>query len=388
MVSFMQEKGKNDALDSTLGFYYQCYVALEDCFNMKENDELFVETDGDVSVISSNGKSFQKEVKHHKNESNLTDKNLEFWKTLYNWITDHARYEKYDKLIFYTTANISNKSIFHNWNNMSLNNRVEILNSLEFDENDYDENVKNFTYYYKNIFYDGKYNHDILNGIIDKIEIDCSNSKISSVKNDFSKYLSFIPESHVENMVFALLGFLIGKIDVENHNWSITRKEFVDEVGKKANFYNPNPNEVPSNYENINIPIEEQTELKKYDFVSKILDINLEKEVDDSIECYWKTQKTIIDFFDKDITHINSLENYRKTINNTLVYTKKSNEVEPFEDENKRIIASQRFFYSMMGYQLINVGAMNNLIFFQKGMMHTIAQETNFKWKLGDDDEN
>ena len=62
---------RNDATPSKLGDIYQYFIALLDCFKMEAGDKIQIETQGDVTLISSDKKSFQKEVKHHTGSSSL-----------------------------------------------------------------------------------------------------------------------------------------------------------------------------------------------------------------------------------------------------------------------------------------------------------------------------
>lgn len=77
-------KAVNDATQNKVGDMYQYLVALRDCFELNEGDILQIETNGDVSIINDAGGRFQKEVKHHFGKKSISDRDIDFWKTLAN----------------------------------------------------------------------------------------------------------------------------------------------------------------------------------------------------------------------------------------------------------------------------------------------------------------
>ncbi|MCM1062260.1 MAG: hypothetical protein NC452_18520 [Eubacterium sp.] len=66
------EKAINDATQQKAGDIYQYLTALRDCFALNEGDTLYIEKHGDISIINDKGGRFQKEVKHHFLNCNLT----------------------------------------------------------------------------------------------------------------------------------------------------------------------------------------------------------------------------------------------------------------------------------------------------------------------------
>lgn len=81
----------NDATLQKAGDIYQYLIALRDCFELEDGDILQIETNGDVSIINDTGGRFQREVKHHFGDISLSDRDIDFWKTLSNWYMDYDR---------------------------------------------------------------------------------------------------------------------------------------------------------------------------------------------------------------------------------------------------------------------------------------------------------
>ena len=124
------EKSINDATLQKSGDIYQYLIALKDCFELKAGETLFIEAYGDVSVVDEKGVGFQKEVKHHFEVSNLSERDIDFWKTLANWYTDYERVKNFSNFILSTTANITKNSSFYNWNQIDKNEKLQRLKNI------------------------------------------------------------------------------------------------------------------------------------------------------------------------------------------------------------------------------------------------------------------
>ena len=120
----------NDATLQKAGDIYQYLIALKDCFDLADGDTLQIETNGDVSIINDMGGRFQKEVKHHFGKSSISDKDIDFWKTLANWYVDYVRVKDFSNYILSTTATIKNTSPFFNWNNTEKNEKLKRLKEI------------------------------------------------------------------------------------------------------------------------------------------------------------------------------------------------------------------------------------------------------------------
>ena len=87
----------NDATLQKAGDIYQYLIALRDCFELNDGDTLQIETNGDVSIINDVGGRFQREVKHHFGNTSISDRDIDFWKTLANWYVDYERVKNFPK---------------------------------------------------------------------------------------------------------------------------------------------------------------------------------------------------------------------------------------------------------------------------------------------------
>ena len=109
MSSFQE----NVSADKTsIGFEYQFYYFIYKILGLKQGDKLGYEVKDDVHLELSNGEYILMQLKHSMKEksdgsiSNLTTKDIDLWKTIYNWINmineiDEGKYNE-EKLRKYT----------------------------------------------------------------------------------------------------------------------------------------------------------------------------------------------------------------------------------------------------------------------------------------------
>ena len=67
----------NDATLKLLGYKYQELMAIETAFNANINETIWLECKGDVADSET-----VTEYKHHIGNVNLSNKSIDFWKTL------------------------------------------------------------------------------------------------------------------------------------------------------------------------------------------------------------------------------------------------------------------------------------------------------------------
>jgi hypothetical protein len=122
----MDEKLKHDSTKTFKPILYQFYIALEKCFDLLENESIYIEKYGDVTVSSEMNGS-QTEVKDYAKD--LTDLDQNIWKTLKNWLND-PNISRYKNLILLTTQNFSKNTAFQNWNDTKQDKKLLTLQSI------------------------------------------------------------------------------------------------------------------------------------------------------------------------------------------------------------------------------------------------------------------
>ena len=200
-------KAINDATLQQAGTNYQYLIALKDCFELNDNETLQIEIHGDVSIINNLGGLYQKEVKHHFGEKSLSNRDIDFWKTLANWYTDYERAIGFSHLILSTTANISTSSPFSAWNESKKEEKLRIVREIG---NPTKEKEETFRSQYNRIFNDS-YNEEHLLNILDRLTIASSQTSLTGISSQFSKYIRTIPEANRDGYIGALLGRILKK---------------------------------------------------------------------------------------------------------------------------------------------------------------------------------
>ena len=125
----MSNEPKNTAMPTILAFHYQILLALQKCFAISSSQAVWIEKDGDISIISENKEdSEQIEVKDYENP--LTDNHENFCKTLKNWLAPEFDHKQYAHLILHTTQIFGKNTKFSSWNNQDAETKLEILKSI------------------------------------------------------------------------------------------------------------------------------------------------------------------------------------------------------------------------------------------------------------------
>lgn len=167
----------NDATLQKAGDIYQYLIALRDCFELNDGDTLQIETNGDVSIINDVGGRFQREVKHHFGNTSISDRDIDFWKTLANWYVDYERVKNFSNYILSTTATIKSDSPFHSWNNIKKTEKLKCLKDIGATSKKTEETFRN---QYNRIFGDS-YDESRLLEILDKFTIEAAKTSIDGI---------------------------------------------------------------------------------------------------------------------------------------------------------------------------------------------------------------
>lgn len=383
------DRAINDATLVKAGDIFQYYIALRDCFKMKTGDKLQIEVNGDVSLIAESSKnSYQKEVKHHFGKKRLRDRDEDFWKTLSNWYVEYERISCFSSLILHTTATISSDSPFNNWNVQKPENKIEQLQLIGSIEK---KKEKTFREYYNKIFDKAIYNKDKLLDILERFTIECSQTQITGVSNEFSCYIGYIPEINRDNYIAALLGRILSIIKDPPHRWEVTKDEFDLLLQQELPAYsNPMQRPLPTEFAEIDIPNQNVEKLLQKHFVEAIKKIEYDKQIPDAISDYWKAEITIMRYFRDDLLYLKSLPRYKNELEKKLKYTKDGKAIETEGMDRMVIIKHSKLMYtSIMGWDAKDFESIiRNQGYFQRGVIHTIVDDGKFSWDVGEDDEH
>lgn len=373
----------NDATSQKAGDIYQYLIALRDCFELNDGDTLQIETTGDVSIINDMGGRFQKEVKHHIGNKSISDRDIDFWKTLANWYIDYERVKTFSNFILSTTATIQCDSPFYSWNNIKKTEKLKRLKVIGAISK---ENEETFRKQYNRIFGD-YYDESRLLKILDKFTIEAAKTSIEGISNEFSKYVGHIPSENRDGYIGALLGEILIKVKDPPHIWEVTKPVFDEILQIQSNAYGIKGTvPLPDEYAKAAVPAEKITTLEQKKFVASIREIKYNEEIPNAMSDYWKADLTVAKYFKDNPMYLESLELYREDLSAKIQYRKANSELEAEgATEEEQIRLSKRLYNDVMFWEAKDFGSIvRNQGYFQRGVIHNIVDETDFKWKVGD----
>lgn len=372
----------NDATLQKAGDIYQYLIALKDCFDLSDGDTLQIETNGDVSIINDMGGRFQKEVKHHFGKNSISDRDIDFWKTLANWYVDYERVKGFSNYILSTTSSIKDSSPFYNWNNIT---KFEKLNRLKSIGAASKGKEKEFRSQYNRIFGDS-YDENHLLEILDKFTIEAAKNSIVGISNEFSKYVGHIPSENRDSYIGALLGEILIRVKNPPHKWEVTKPAF-DEIlqAQTVAYGTKGTAPLPNEYAKAKLPADKITTLEQKKFVASIREIKYEKMVPSAMSDYWKADLTVAKYFRDNLMYLESLDAYTEDLSAKLQYSKANSDLNAEgTTEQEQIRISKQLYNDVMVWDANDFGSIiRNQGYFQRGIIHNIVDETDFKWKVG-----
>lgn len=381
-VVFM-ERASNDATLSKLGDIYQYYVALLECFKLKEDEKILIEVNGDVSKFSKVD-SFQMEVKHHLGESLIIDRTIDFWKTLKNWAVEYSRISDFSKLVLFTTSGISQDSLLSEWNEKQKDEKLLIIKSIGAVNKSREDTFRPI---YTEIM---NANENILLDILSKFEIQIKQRQISKIDTDFKQYLLHIPTYNREPLIGALLGSIINEVKNAPHKWEITYEGFVQILQQTTPaFIRLDAVSLSDEYSDVSPTKEIEQEYQGKFFVQAIKNIQYDREIPKAIADNWRTYMTILSYYKNNPVFNKSLTGYKSDLTEKINYTKNPAKIMHESSERDMQIRESKVLYStIMSWSAEPFGSINlNRPFFQKGIIHDIVESGKFNWDVGEKDE-
>lgn len=376
----------NDATLNKAGDIYQYLIALRDCFELNDGDTLQIEINGDVSIINDVGGRFQREVKHHFGNKSISDRDIDFWKTLANWYTEYERIKSFSDYILSTTATIQSDSPFYGWNDMEKEDK---LNHLKNIGTEIKKNEDTFRKQYNKIFND-LYNESHLLEILDKFKIEDAKTSINGISDEFTKYIGHIPSENRDRYIGALLGEILIKVKEPPHKWEVTKPIFDEILQVQSVAYGiKGSTPLPNEYAKTDVPKSKISSLEQKKFVMSIREIQYDKMIPNAISDYWKTDLTVARYFKDNLMYLESLESYIEDLSSKMQYSKADSELDAEGVTKKeQIKISKRLYNGVMSWDANDFGSIiRNQGFFQRGVIHNIVNETDFSWKVGEEND-
>ena len=307
------DKLTNNAIESAKGNIYQIYMSLLYCRDLNENETIFFERFGDITV------SGEKQIEVKKYSEPLNDNHINIWKTLKNWLQDYFEPTHYKKLILLTTQEYGVKSTLLGWNEKSPSQKYNILHTIFKDNQERHKKIEKEKHstalkFMKYIFDNA--NHEKLITILDRFLIlDSSPLLPQQYKTLLATCAPGIVEKNKPIYINSLLGFILSPDIVENSNgWSVTYNQLEEERVLLNSLLCKDTVIFPKKHFENKISIN-PSDFKDKLFVRKIEDIGYTEVILQAKNDYIKTCNTICDEFRNGIRK-NRLDYYQEDIIN------------------------------------------------------------------------
>ncbi|MEI7386603.1 ABC-three component system protein [Pectobacterium versatile] len=356
----------NNATLNILGFDYQKFIALERCLSGKDNDVIWIECFGDVA---HNGTST--EVKHHISETFLNDTHRDFWKTLYNLMSDESIYSNFTRFELLTTSKIKEDSAFFQWNDLPAKTKLERLRKIR--------PTKTIEKYHQEFV---NRSDDEISPLIEKLKIISSqpniNDKLEKIKLHESLFL--IPDIHKETFIEKMLGFISLKAIKNTEMWHIEYNEFKREM---IGFSMPY---VQKDYP---FPVVSKKDIKREDsdnyyFVNELESINIENNmITDAVIDYLRSEKSLLKLIKLHSTLAESLDDFEDDLLQDLGLLKLKHKsdlqatVTSIDEKNQ----SKKMYADCLLLQMKQIRNVHSMEkYYQKGRIHSHVEQKNFSW--------
>jgi hypothetical protein len=372
-------KFKNDSTKSKLGDQYQYLIALECCINAANDDVIYIEQRGDVATEDTSTEVKLHNSKNHK----ISDRHIDFWKTLNNLAENYEVISSYKKLVLLTTSSIQEKSKLVGWNAMTKEEKLKTITGIK--EEKVTDTIKDFV---ELVFtYNTKYTEKTLLEILDKFCISHDQPVIEDKVKELieSQFFKLIPKKNRKPFLDNLMGYILAEGREKAENWEIKASEFNSFVQSQTKNYASEAIPIPDTYQDAKTEIEK---FEDHNFVKEIKKIDFETQLQDAVNDYYRTQKTVINIKNNDLYNPKSFSHYQDNIiaqDLKLIKQKCELDVADRRNTEERIKQSKKTYLDAMMMPVKQIaGYSDNKDFFQRGTIHTIinSEENDFCWGI------
>ena len=185
-----------------------------------------------------------------------------------------------------------------------------------------------------------------------------------------------------------MLGEILIRVKNPPHKWEVTKHAF-DEIlqAQTVAYGTKGTAPLPNEYAKAVLPDDKITTLGQKKFVAAIREIKHDKMVPSAMSDYWKADLTVAKYFRDNHMYLESLEGYTEDLSAKLQYSKANSDLNAEGvTEQEQIRISKQLYNDVMVWDANDFGSIiRNQGYFQRGIIHNIVDETDFKWKVGEE---
>lgn len=370
-------KTKNAALTTALAFHYQVLIGLDKCFSLEDDQSIWFEKDGDVSLISSNTlASTQTEVKDYSVA--LTDHHENLWKTLKNWLAPEFDQAKYGVLILHTTQVFGATTRLKDWNIQSAEQRLGVLKTIFAERTKKQLNSKKpseIIQLQKTVM---TVDEDLLKNVLGKVVLFTKAGNAEELESRILSKPIGIPKSNLNSYLHGLIGFVYAQANQQS--WSIKCQEFKVKCEEltallcKKEFTFP----VFSGYEASDLEVEVHQDRP---FVQKISEIEHHEMIPDAVGNWLELQNSLLEELDEFALYKDKTIAYQNQLVRKIKLAYSTAQIETIDS----VKGSKVFYNKIIGEQPLNMGNDIPPLEYKNGLIHDAMddEERNLKWRVG-----
>ncbi len=367
---------KNAALTTTLAFHYQVLIGLDKCFSLKEDQSIWFEKDGDVSLIGQDASaSTQTEVKDYA--AALTDHHENLWKTLKNWLAPDFNHTQYGSLVLHTTQAFGATTRLKDWNNRNAEERLAVLKTIFAERTKEQLNAENPSEVIKLQKAVMATEELLLTGLIKKVTLFTQAENSQDLKSKILSKPVGIPKNNQQSFLDGLIGFVYAQ--VAENSWSIKHKDFVAKCEELTALFCKKEFTFPVFSGDVASALEVDAHKDK-PFVKKIAEIEHHEMIPDAVGSWLELQNSLIEDLDESVVYKEKTNTYQKQLVKRYKLAYSSAQIESAD----AIKSSKLLYNSTIREQPLNMGDHIPPIEYKNGLIHDAMddEEQNLKWRV------
>ncbi|WP_312730283.1 hypothetical protein [Atlantibacter hermannii] len=370
------DQTKNSALTTALAFHYQVLIGLDKCFSLNEDQSIWFEKDGDVSLLDPSGaQSAQTEAKDYTTP--LTDHHENLWKTLKNWLAPEFDHTQYSILVLHTTQSFGAKSRLKDWNTQNSEQRLQVLKDI-FSERTHEqlnaEKPSEIIRLQKTVM---TANELLLKSILFKLTLftDADNAK-ELEKRILARPIG-IPKNNLNSYLHGLVGFVYAQ--ATQQSWCVKFKDFFAKCEELTTRLCKKEFTFPEfiSYEASDLEIELHQDRP---FVRKISEIKHHEMIPDAVGNWIELQNSLLEQLDEYPLYKEKTVIYQNQLVKRFKLAYSSAQLEASDS----IKSSKLLYNKTIAEQPLNIGNHIPPIEYKNGLIHDAMddEEKDLRWRI------
>lgn len=370
------DQTKNSALTTALAFHYQVLIGLDKCFSLNEDQSIWFEKDGDVSLLDPSGaQSAQTEAKDYTTP--LTDHHENLWKTLKNWLAPEFDHTQYSILVLHTTQSFGAKSRLKDWNTQNAEQRLQVLKDI-FSERTHEqlnaEKPSEIIRLQKTVM---TANELLLKSILFKLTLftDADNAK-ELEKRILARPIG-IPKNNLNSYLHGLVGFVYAQ--ATQQSWCVKFKDFFAKCEELTTQLCKKEFTFPEfiSYEASDLEIELHQDRP---FVRKISEIKHHEMIPDAVGNWIELQNSLLEQLDEYPLYKEKTVIYQNQLVKRFKLAYSSAQLEASDS----IKSSKLLYNKTIAEQPLNIGNHIPPIEYKNGLIHDAMddEERDLRWRI------